>query len=406
MHTNQNVNGRRRGFFGDTVTAESFDQFKKEALEIRLARHEVLLSDIRVLSDTKLLYAGVNYPMTDEAFGSLVKLLGVNKTVLGNFEGALGKEGRDRILDLMREALSGKGGKNKITMVLNRDKQCIVDFRKDALSVLSNSAYFNLFEDVMNHNNGMHIKRMSMSPNGSVEISVINDNWQFQVARLKDEFFQSGLVFINRPNQTIINSFNERLVCTNGMVVSEGGASITLKSSSSVHLNGFFEQVRNITQNDGLENEFKNRVTRMMKTIASYNEMHAAYTTVKYHLSVEDTGVVELLNSFIPMQEVRREYIVQTGLDIEDHSKYWKKAETSMTVWELVNGLTDISSHPEKYGISLKGGNHAIFSLQKTAGELAFKKEYDLEMEMPRIFDTKTRINKDFEGETESGIVY
>lgn len=406
MHTNQNLNGRRRGFFGDTVSVEDFDKFKKDALEIKLIRQEVLLSDIRIVSETKLAYGGANYTMTDDAFGSLVKLLGVNKTVLGNFEDALGKEGRDRIIDLMRQALSGKGAKGKVTMVLSPQKQAIVDFRKDAMAVLSNKAYFQLFEDVMDSNSGMHIKRMSLSANGSVEISVINPNWEFQVARLKDEFFQSGLVFINRPNQTIINSFNERLVCTNGMVVSEAGASITLKSSSTVHLNGFFEQVRNITQNDGLENEFKSRVTRMMKTIASYSEMHAAYTNVKYHLSVEDTGVVELLNSFIPLQDVRREYVAQTGLDIENMPKYWKKAETSMTVWELVNGLTDVSSHPERYGISLKGGNHAVFSLQKTAGELAFKKEYDLEMEVPRIFDTKARIGRDFEGETESGIVY
>ena len=56
-----------------------------------------------------------------------------------------------------------------------------------------------------------------------------------------------------------------------------------------------------------------------------------------------------------------------------------KKAIRSMyTVWELVNKLTDLSSHPLRYGLSLRNGNASIFNLQKVAGELAFKEQYDL----------------------------
>lgn len=400
--TNAQFSGRRRGNFGNDVSQEAYDTFKAGALDNKLIRSKVLLSDIRILAEDKLSLKGVAFKMTDDAFVSLVKVLGLTKGVMGTFESALGKGGRDKIVDLMRVAMSGKEGRSEVTVVLNRTTNAIVDVRRDAMNVLSTESYFQLFEDVMNGHSNMNIKRMSMSQNGSVEIAVVNNSWEFQVAKLNNEFFHSGLVFINKPNQTVINPFMERLVCTNGMVVSETGSSIILKSTDAVQLAGFYEQVRNITDLHGAENEFKARVVRMMKTVASYGEMRHAMTNLKYWLSSEDSQVLQTMNEYLPLNEVRAAYVAATGMDIENEQRYWKRAETNQTVWQLVNGLTDLSSHPERHGLLLKGGNRAVFELQKVAGELAFKKEYDLEAEMPSIFDTKSRIQRDFEGDAQT----
>jgi len=48
--------------------------------------------------------------------------------------------------------------------------------------------------------------------------------------------------------------------------------------------------------------------------------------------------------------------------------------------------LTDLSSHPQRYGLQLAQGNSSIFQLQKKAGELAFKERYDLDSSFPQLF--------------------
>lgn len=401
-NTNSFNRGRRNGKFGNDISNEEYQAFKAKALEQKLVRMPVLLSELRIMSETKIAYDGVAYTVTDDAFMSFVKVLGLTKQVMGNFESALGKGGRDKIIDVMRIALSGKEGKNMVTLVFNVQTRTLVDIRKDATSVLSTETYFSLFEDIMNGHSNMHVKRLSLGTNGSVEISAINSDWEFQIAKLNNEFFHSGITFINKPNQTVINPFMERLVCTNGMVISETGNSIILRKTDQVSLSGFYDQARNLANPESVHTDFKARVIRMMKTVASYGELHQAYDNVKFYLSLEDTGVMDTLNGFLPMNAVRAKYVSELGIDLEDMPRYWKRAETNMTVWQVVNGLTDISSHPEKYGITFRGGDRGVFALQKAAGELAFKKEFDLETEIPTPFDTRTRIAKDFEGDAQT----
>lgn len=385
---------RRRGNFGQPViTTEKYEAFKKEALGKSLLRQEGALSDLRVESEGRISYKGTKMDITNDAFGSLVKVLGLNKTVMGNFDKALGKGAQTELIDVMRTALAGNEAKNKVTLVMNAQTGAIVDFRKSAGSVLSNSAFFNLFEDVMNKHSNMNIKRMSIAANGAVDITAINPGWEFQVARLSDEIFHSGLAFGNKYNQSIISPFTERLVCTNGMVIQEKGMSLELKGSSASDLSTFLGAVRSIADVSFFENEFKGRVNRMANTVASYEEMHHAYTNIKHWLSVEDSEAMSTINEQLPLQEVRADYL-RAGLDIENEKKVtWRKAETPMSIWEVTNVVTDLASHPEAYGLTMRGENtRGVLALQKLAGELAFKKEYDHEGSIPSIFNTRERI--------------
>lgn len=385
---------RLRGNFGQPViTTEKYESFKKEALGKSLLRQEGLLSDLKVLSEDRIEYKGTKMEMTSDAFGSLVKVLGLNKTVMGNFDKALGKGAQTELIDVMRSALASDAAKNKMALVMNAKTGAIVDVRKNAGSVLSNSAFFSLFEDVMNKHTNMNIKRMSVNSNGSLDITAVNPGWEFQVARISDEVFHSGLAFGNNYNKSIISPFTERLICTNGMVVQEKGMSIELLGHSAGDLTTFLGAVRSIADVSYFENEFKGRVNRMANTVASYDEMHHAYTNIKHWLSVEDSEVMKTINEQLPLQDVRADYL-RVGLDIENEKKVtWRKAETPMSVWEVANVVTDLASHPEAYGITMRGENtRGVLALQKLAGELAFKKEYDHEGNIPSIFNTRQRI--------------
>lgn len=372
---------------GDTITSDQYNAFKEKALNNGIVRRTIAYNDITLISERIAMYSGVQFEITEQAFKSLVKLCGLTNTTFEKINNTIGEKIGSKLLDLMKTALSGTPGKNTLCMLINKTNCKIVDFTKSAESVLSNSAYFNLFEDVMSNHAGMSIKNMAITENGNVEISVLNENWQFNVGGLKDEYFKSGLVFINTPSATIINPFNERLVCTNGMVIAEAGLSLILKNSDPTHVNGFFDSVRNLKGALNFETEFKRRIIRMMDTQSSYAELLKVRKAVESHVAnMLDPTVRETVESFIPKRQVEEAFMLHKINLVEVDSKSYKKIRTMLTVWDLVNKLTDLSSHASKYGLSLTHGNASVFALQKDAGELAFKDQYDLECSVKQVF--------------------
>lgn len=370
-----------------TISMDQFNVFKDKALNNGVTRKMVSFSDITILTDKLVTYQGVQFEITEDAFKSLVKLCGLSNGQLEKINAALGEKTSHKLIQMMQMAMFTVAGKNTICMLVNKVNCKIVDFTKSAESVLSNNAFFKLFEDVMNNHSGMYIKNLAITENGNVEISVLNEDWEFNVGGLNDEFFKSGLVFINTPNSTIINPFNERLVCTNGMVVADEGLSLVLKNTDAANVNGFFDAVRNMKGVLNFEQEFKRRVLRMIDTQASYAELLTVRKAVESHVSnMIDPDVRATVESFVPKMEVERAFMLNRINLTDVDKKTYKKIRTMLTVWDLVNKLTDLSSHPQRYGLGLQHGNSSVFQLQREAGELSFKDQYDLECQVPQIY--------------------
>lgn len=376
----------RNKLFGTDITQDQYNSFKEKALNNGIVRKIIQTSNLGLISDSLISIGGVEFEMTPNAFKSLVRILGLSNAVMNKISNTLGEKVASQLLQMMQVAISQVEGKDKICILATRDAK-IVDFTKDAKMILSNNAYFKLFEDTMNNHNGMHIKNMSITENGNIEISVLNNNWEFNVGGLNEEYFKSGLVFINTPSQTIINPFNERLTCTNGMVVANEGLSLILKNNDVNSLNGFFDTVRNLKGVLNFETEFKHRVLLMMETVASYAEVLDVRKLVEYHVAnMTEPDIRDIVEEFIPTTYIKQAYLEhKIDLNIIDTKKY-KKIKTMLTVWELVNKLTDLSSHPQRYGLMLENNSSSIFELQRKAGELSFKKEYDFEMPVKQIF--------------------
>ncbi len=373
-------------------TSGQYDLFKKQTLESGIIRKTITYGQFKLLSEQFIeLITGETktiFEISAEAFKDLIKLSGLSNTQFNKINATLGEKAGQNLLKLMQTALSSEPGKNTLCMLVNKNTTRVEGFVKSAQGVLSNQAFFALFEDVMNNHKGMEIKNMSVSNNGNVEISVLNKNWEFNVAGLNDEFFHSGIALINTHDATIINPFNERLTCTNGMVVTEKGLSLILKNSDSEKVNGFYDAVRNLGGVLEFETAFKQRVIRMMNSVASYAELKECHGAVSYEvvdmMNPENRNVVE---SFLPVREIQDAFMLQHRVNLSEvDKKMYKKIRTNLTVWDLVNNLTDLSSHPEKYGVNLRQGNSSVFNLQKKAGEISFKENYDLEMTVPQIF--------------------
>jgi len=372
---------------GQTMTMSSYDTFKNQVEAGTIVRKTLNFLQFEILSENKLSIQDVVFPMEPKAFKSLIRLIGISNATYTKVNDTIGGNSGHKLVQLMKTAMAGIADKNSVCLIVNKNSGVVVDVVKSAEGILSNGAFFSIFEDVINNHKGMEIKNMAISQDGNVEITVINHNWEFNVGGLKDEYFKSGLVFINTMNETIITPFNERLVCTNGMVVSENGHSLILKNGEVSHQRAFFDAARNLKGVQSFEQDFKRRIIRMMDTVSSYGELKTAKVAmVGQVVNAEEQYVKETIESFLPELMVKREFL-KYNVDLESLTpEQWARIKTPHTVWEVVNKLTDLSSHPEKNGLTLKEGNHSIFVLQKTAGNICFKPMYDLESPVKQLF--------------------
>lgn len=387
MNTNNN---RRQGVLkGQGVTNEQYLAFKDKVENHGVVRKVATYNDIKIISETELLYTptGTKFEMSKDAFTNLVKILGLGSTTIKKINATMGNDKATlALIKLMSTALSANGKSSTICMLINKETAKIVGFVQAAQGVLSNHAYFALFEDVLNRHSGMVIKNMAITPEGNVQISVINNDWEFNVAGLNDEVFKSGIMFINTPTATIINPFNERLICTNGMVIAEEGLSLVLKNSDPEKINGFYDTVRNLKGALNFEVEFKSRIIRMINTVASYKELKDVRKSMEYETAnIADPDARATIESFVPLMEINRNFLLNR-IDLNQvEDKFYKSIRTPMNVWELTNALTDFSSHADRYGIVLKNGNTSVFEMQKVAGQLVFS-DYDLESPIKQLY--------------------
>lgn len=375
---------------GKAALNSQYMAFKSQVAKHNAVRQMVNITDIDLVSDTMILYQGGTFIITPLAFKGLVKILGFSNAQMKLITDKLGKEITTELVKMMQISLSQKKDTREICMVLDGVTGKVINFTKNVNAVMTNSEMLFMFERTMNNNSGMEIRNMSITDEGNLTISVVNNNWEFNMSKetgLKDEFFKSGLVFLNTQNETIIQPFNERLICTNGMINSTKGSALILKDCDETKKHGFFEAVTTLKGVEFSESDFKERILRMTKTRASFNELLNCHSSVCNNVNnSKEYNTLSIIESFLPVAEIKREFMSK-GYDLNVYGQdEYKKIRTKLTVWELVNEMTDLSSHPERYGLTLANGNASIFNLQREAGNLTFKQKYDLESILPNLF--------------------
>lgn len=394
MTTNRNSN---RGFRGN-FSKDQYEAFKATANGNNLVHKEVLLSDLKIIDSKMIEWKGHFLRMSDGAFTTLVDFLGLTKRVISNVEKVLGEDDQKVLLEAMKRGMSNKEGKNALTLVINKVTQEIEYFQKSAKDFIPNGSFFKLFEDVMNNHTNMVISNMSLAK-GCIEINVVNNDWEFNIGGLKDEFFKSGLSFVYTPNHIVISPFNERLICTNGMVTREKGLSLILKRNDAGSVSEFLEKVRDIKDNEYFVKEFRQRVNRMIKTTASVGELMFAHNTVAAHVDMEDVHSRTTIERFLPLMFVKAEYL-KIRVDVDRlQAAQLAKAQTHLSVWEVVNGITDIASHEARYYLNFLHGNQSAQQMQRVAGEITFKQNFDLEISVPNPFENKNENETDASAE-------
>ena len=348
------------------ISANRFETLKKTALDNQPLRKQVQLGDVKFITSDTIQYAGLTLGITKAALRDLCNLVGVSAKMNTTVKNVMGEEFTRTLLNLLKDAISKKSGLT-LTMVVGRDK-IVRRFMTKTESMISNTSFFDMAEMIIDKNN-LDINSMNVTKDGGVTINTISPKSGFDLNGFKDEVFNSGLSLTNSLTGVQIDPYIHRLVCTNGMVTKQFQEAIKMNNLSTDSMMKFHESLNRLQRNNFKPIQFTDKLEQAMKTPASVAEMMTGIDMIKSASNIEDQDI----HHFIKFHQTVKDY-QKLGVDITKlNHEQMKNAKTGLSVWDVINGVTDFASH--NYGYEMKDG--AETRLQMRAGDLLCKSSYD-----------------------------
>ena len=118
------------------------------------------------------------------------------------------------------------------------------------------------------------------------------------------------------------------------------------------------------------------QIKKAANTDASLAELQTACGAI---LSTDQKIQYEYAQKFAPIERAKKAYD-NLGMDTSKFTRaQLQNAKSGMSVWEVVNGMTNFASNETQYGVD----EYAAGNLMVTAGNILMKKKFDTEGLLP-----------------------
>lgn len=364
----------------EVLTSTEYEKSKNNAINAQPVQKKIKISEIEIKNESFIQYKGINLKLEDSAKKDLFQLLGLNNRMLKHIESYSSKQQTIRFIDWFRRA-AANNSKMDLEMIINPNKKHVIAFRKSKSNLISNQTFLNLAEKIIDNNN-LDINNMSVDEFGNMNINALKPENYWSVNGIRDEDFVSGISISNSiDNGTQLASYLGRIICTNGMISYEIEEKCQMRQLDNNSYNKFKDAIESLERRNFKPKSFDNHVYKAISTRASVNEILKTNSlmlknseldkySVNEYLSISDTA-----DAYKPM-EIN---IHKLGLNEK------KNAASHLSVWELINIVTDFASHDKR--VSESNGH----KLQNKAGEL-FYSNYDMSNTIP-VRDPFPKIN-------------
>jgi hypothetical protein len=231
---------------------------------------------------------------------------------------------------------------------------------------------------------------------GKASINFLNNNEVGFAQAGKDEFFKFGFSLMQTNKDTIVESYNQRLICANGLRSSLGSGIIggqsdkgmsfedkfRLGGTSTEDIRIFLGKIEDMKRANFVPGGFDAAITRAVGTKASYGEVEKAWRLATAKVEEFDPGLKKQFQSamardFFHGYGDAMNRIKNKGKDpmiLQDKQKSFIK--TGMSIWDVVNSMTFLGSNNSGFQLA---NQH---ELKYSAGELfakGAKEGFDLE---------------------------
>ena len=355
------------------VNQLQYDSLKKKAIDIPIIRKMYPLGETKILEVhiKERIYLvnvdGINLTMSKEAWRDLLVLLKINDKLLKGLDASVGPALKLKLLNTVKHALASNSKSTSVMFIIDPTKSLILRVLKPNISLLSPTSFFDLFESQMNAAGDLEISEMFVNENGTLDLNIMSKGLEFNVGNMPDEVFYPGVSYSsNYSSGTSASAYTFRAVCTNGMILARPDTSLKLRGTSEQAVTDFLKGIERQERAGWKPEWHDDRVLKAMHTNASFGEAMTCKKIIDSTIFNFD-AIVQLSTTY---EEYDR---LGVKLDLELH----KNAAIDMTVWDLVNKMTDFASHARGAGANNRS------AAMKTAGMIFSQKEYGTERILP-----------------------
>jgi hypothetical protein len=343
------------------VTQTQFDSFKEDAIRKQPIRKRILLSDLKFHTMDCVEYAGVMLGLNRQGLKDIIKIIGFSVSGGSELKKSVGEESAINILNALKNVTGTI--KREVTIAVTPDRVITKVSPNSSSSLISVETYFDTFEKLANNHN-LEIQSTSFnSESGTVSISALASNHEFQVGNISDEVFRTGLSFSRNMEGIQADPYMHRLVCTNGMVTRQFEESFKLRNMEPKMWEEFYTHLDRIEKSGFVPKTFSQAVERSMNSRASLAELERGVTLLTGSSNIPE-GELEIF--FRGLKHTYSKFH-SAGIDTTKLTVDQKRnSRTALTHWDVINGITDFASH--NYGYEKKANSDRHLQLQ--AGDL------------------------------------
>lgn len=382
------------------VSEEQFLKVRENLSQAQSAVKRIPISAISVddesLKRGRILVGGEPVKIGDGFLSKLGAMLKLNQSLTRDML----KRGDHRLAATLINGLKDYESQNRkerdVMLIANLNTHEIIDICPPSrYRRATNDTVLDVTSRILNDNPSLIVETVDFNPmTGAASINFLNDKEIGFANAGKDEFFKFGFSIVQTSKDTIVESYNQRLVCSNGLRVSLGQGEIgnnraiqfedrfRLGGTSTEDIRIFLNKLEDMKRVDFVNPQFGNSIQRAMTTKASLSEVERAFKTATGRVNELDPELKKGYQASIARQWFHAygdtlARINRKGHDsgaLNDRQKQFIK--TGMSIWDVVNSLTFLGSNNS--GIDLENKHE----LKYTAGELfgkGVKEGYDLE---------------------------
>jgi len=354
-----------------TLSPTAFQARKAEAVRNEVMRKEISLSEFNVIDNTHIEVDGVKIELTQFAFKRLLGRLRIPTAFAKRFELGFGSDGLKQLVQMMKTMKSSKNDQT-VTLLVDPRAKKVTNILPAGYASISNEAFIDFAEGYINQY-GLEVKDFGSDPSGGATINCVSPNSVFSVPGMSDEVFNTGVTFRNTPTRGLeVSPYLNRLVCSNGMSSTAFSETYGLHELTDKSIREFNDHMINMASTGFQPVGLADKIKMANNTDASIAEVQRAMSAM---LSTDKKIDFEYMQRYLPINRVMKAYSDIGAEPSTFTTKQLQNAKSGLSIWVVVNGITNFASNDERYNID----DHKTGNLMVSAGNLLMKKNFDTE---------------------------
>ena len=356
----------------------SFDTIKAEvsAQAKNFVQAKISLNDVDVTTDG-IQIQGQKLPAESGIQKQFLKAIKINPSFISKFGKLLDEQSAANLANVLKTAVQAKSKNGEtITVIGDANTKQITNILPANQDFIPSTLSLELFEKTINSAKmpeKLEVVNFTPYPNGGFAINVrhgdtinLRDNREQVV---KGEDYNPGFTFKSSPlNGISVESYVERLVCTNGLIAPVKKGDFSIKALEEGAIVKFFQSFMQLAQNNFVSAGLEDKIMKAMKSHASVQEIITARNIIEMN---SDLKLETELYNFLPEFTSVTKMLANRGYDYTKCTEaQLKNCPTKYKLWDVVNRVTDFGSHDYGY-------NTNFANVQTRIGHLLARDVYD-----------------------------